>query len=294
LPTGRHRRTLPWQVRLQRWGALPAAVLAATAVVPVAAALEPTGGPTPRLAAAFQTGGRAAERAQARTVSRDVVRPEPAAPRMADVVALELPGENEPLDLSPRWVSDDVKVWSDSDEGSRRLTVLDDGDKVQVTGVVHGDWAQISYRNQMAWVNKKHLTRTKPASGGVAFASSSSARVSGAPCSDGSAVESGLQTNTIKVYRSVCAAFPAVSSWGGRTGSGDHGAGLALDIMCTGSLGDAIAAYVRAHASELGVSEVIWSQHIWTVQRSSEGWRPMSDRGSTTANHYDHVHVSVY
>ncbi|MEP7157788.1 MAG: SH3 domain-containing protein, partial [Chloroflexota bacterium] len=37
-----------------------------------------------------------------------------------------------------------------------------------------------------------------------------------------------------------------------------------------------------------------WSQRIWSVQRSSEGWRPMADRGSTTANHYDHVHVSVY
>jgi hypothetical protein len=30
------------------------------------------------------------------------------------------------------------------------------------------------------------------------------------------------------------------------------------------------------------------------VERSSEGWRYMSDRGSTTANHYDHVHVSVF
>jgi hypothetical protein len=64
--------------------------------------------------------------------------------------------------------------------------------------------------------------------------------------------------------------------------------------MATGSLGSAIADYVRAHAGELGVSEVIWAQRIWTVQRSSEGWRPMEDRGSTTANHYDHVHVSVY
>ena len=27
---------------------------------------------------------------------------------------------------------------------------------------------------------------------------------------------------------------------------------------------------------------------------SGEGWRGMSDRGSTTANHYDHVHVTVY
>jgi hypothetical protein len=107
-------------------------------------------------------------------------------------------------------------------------------------------------------------------------------------------VENGLQPNTIKVYRAVCAAFPAVSSWGGRSGSGDHGAGRALDIMCTSSQGGAIAAYVRSHASALGVSEVIWSQHIWSVQRSSEGWRAMPDRGSRTANHYDHVHVSVY
>jgi hypothetical protein len=281
-------------VRLQRWGALPAAVLAATAVVPVAAALEPADGLNPPLTAAFQSAGRAAERAQPHTVSRDAARAEPPAPRMAEVVALELPGERVRLDLSPRWVTGDVKVWSDSDEGSRRLAVLDDGDKVQVTGVVHADWAQISYRKQLAWVNKKFLTRSAPTSGRTAFASSPSARVSGAPCSDGSAVESGLQANTIKVYRSVCAAFPAVSSWGGRSGSGDHGAGLALDIMCTGSLGDAIAAYVRAHAGELGVSEVIWAQHIWTVQRAGEGWRPMSDRGSTTANHYDHVHVSVY
>jgi hypothetical protein len=39
---------------------------------------------------------------------------------------------------------------------------------------------------------------------------------------------------------------------------------------------------------------VIWSQQIWTVDRGSEGWRYMEDRGSTTANHYDHVHVTVY
>ena len=60
------------------------------------------------------------------------------------------------------------------------------------------------------------------------------------------------------------------------------------------SVGQAIANYVRANAKALGVSEVIWSQHIWTVQRSGEGWRSMSDRGSPTANHYDHVHVTVY
>jgi hypothetical protein len=117
-----------------------------------------------------------------------------------------------------------------------------------------------------------------------------------APCPDGSAVEAGLTRDAIRVHRAVCAAFPSVTGWGGTRGSGDyHGTGQALDIMIpSSSVGQAIANYVRANAKALGVSEVIWAQHIWTVQRASEGWRLMPDRGSTTANHYDHVHVTVY
>ncbi|HEU4998541.1 MAG TPA: hypothetical protein VFT68_06310, partial [Lapillicoccus sp.] len=120
--------------------------------------------------------------------------------------------------------------------------------------------------------------------------------VSMAPCADGSAVEAGLTRDAIRVHRAVCALFPSVTGWGGTRGTGDnHGTGRALDIMIpNSSVGQAIANYVRANAKALGVSEVIWAQHIWTVQRSGEGWRAMSDRGSATANHYDHVHVSVY
>ena len=89
---------------------------------------------------------------------------------------------------------------------------------------------------------------------------------------------------------------PTPTGWFGTRGTGDyHGTGQALDIMIpNSSVGQAIANYVRANAKALGVSEVIWAQHIWTVQRSSEGWRAMPNRGSVTANHYDHVHVSVY
>lgn len=117
-----------------------------------------------------------------------------------------------------------------------------------------------------------------------------------AACADGSSVEAGLTKDAIRVHRAVCALFSSVTGWGGVRGSGDyHGTGQALDIMIpNSSVGQAIANYVRANAKALGVSEVIWSQHIWTVQRSGEGWRAMSDRGSPTANHYDHVHVSVY
>jgi hypothetical protein len=65
-------------------------------------------------------------------------------------------------------------------------------------------------------------------------------------------------------------------------------------MISDSTVGWQIANWVRANASRLGVSEVLYSQRIWTVQRSSEGWRFMSDRGSATANHYDHVHVTVY
>jgi hypothetical protein len=39
------------------------------------------------------------------------------------------------------------------------------------------------------------------------------------------------------------------------------------------------------------VKYIIWRQRIWYP--SSGTWRGMADRGSATANHYDHVHVSV-
>ena len=74
-----------------------------------------------------------------------------------------------------------------------------------------------------------------------------------------------------------------------------HLAAVAVVILwLVTSLGDSISAWARSNAGALHISEVIRSQHIKTVQRSSEGWRSMSDRGSAPANHYDHVHVTVY
>jgi len=303
VPAGRRRKTTPVAVRLRRWGALtlPAVALAAVAV-PVASALEPGGADRAGVAASAD-GLALPERAAAHTVSRSLQRPETPPPHLTDVegIAEAAVATNKDA-LAPRWATDDLVVWSDAGAGSRVLLRIHDGEKVLVTGAVQGAWAQVAHGDQLVWVRRNGLTRDEPAAAtgptsgaSVTFAGHVPAGVAGAPCPDGSSVESGLTTNAIKVYRAVCAAFPAVSSWGGRSGSGgDHGSGHALDIMCTGSLGDAISAYVRAHYRELGVSYVIWSQHIWTVQRSSEGWRAMPDRGSTTANHYDHVHVSVY
>ncbi|MQA96210.1 MAG: hypothetical protein GEV11_16760 [Streptosporangiales bacterium] len=82
----------------------------------------------------------------------------------------------------------------------------------------------------------------------------------------------------------------------------DHGSGRACDFMeSTGGSypdaerqahGDQVAEYAIDNASRLGVSYVIWRQRIYDMR--SPGWDSMSDRGSTTANHYDHVHISVF
>jgi len=109
-------------------------------------------------------------------------------------------------------------------------------------------------------------------------------------------MESGLSSDAIKVHRALCVRFPQITAYGGlRGGGGNHGAGLAVDAMISNStVGWRAANWLRANAGSLGVSEVIYAQRIWTVQRGSEGWRSMSDRGSTSANHFDHVHISVY
>jgi hypothetical protein len=40
----------------------------------------------------------------------------------------------------------------------------------------------------------------------------------------------------------------------------------------------------------LNITYIIWYQRIWST--NSPGWRKMADRGSPTANHMDHVHIS--
>lgn len=102
----------------------------------------------------------------------------------------------------------------------------------------------------------------------------------------------GLVPQAAKVYSAVRSTF-GISNIGGRRGGdpGDHGSGHALDVMCNTSQGDAVAAYVMAHAREFNVKYIIWQQRIWFP--GSGTWRHMADRGSITANHYDHVHISI-
>lgn len=194
-----------------------------------------------------------------------------------------------------------LNIWTRPREQGKRLGVLDWGTKIAVTGSEAGHWAQVLLGDEghlVRWVNADYLAEHKPKAhessdaGGVA---PSSGALSTAPCPDGSGTEAGLTSSAVLLFRAVCAAFPQLTTYGGYDAHGEHASGRAIDFMITDSgTGQAVADFVQAHASTLHVYDVIWQQHIWTPERASEGWRYMSDRGSPTANHMDHVHVSVY
>jgi uncharacterized protein YraI len=170
-------------------------------------------------------------------------------------------------------------------------TVLDRGSKVAVTSVKDGQWQQVVRKGKTGWVRGRYLSAKKPS------LTNSSGGISSARCASGNAVESGLTADAVRVHRAICAQFPQIKSFGGVRADSlpEHPSGRALDAMVSdASLGRQIADWVRANRKQLGVSEIIYAQRIWTVQRGGEGWRSMSDRGSASANHYDHVHVTVY
>ncbi|WP_113700395.1 coiled-coil domain-containing protein [Nonomuraea lactucae] len=115
----------------------------------------------------------------------------------------------------------------------------------------------------------------------------------------------GLTQRMISVRAAVMQNFPMPYGVGClRPGDpGEHGKGRACDFMITGGgrmaagadadRGDALAEWLIQNGSRLGVMYIIWKQRYYDI-RSGGGWDPMSDRGGVTANHYDHVHVSVF
>ncbi|HXH79471.1 hypothetical protein [Nocardioides sp.] len=180
------------------------------------------------------------------------------------------------------WTTTELNLWSGPESDAAMLGVLDELEKVLVTGRAANDRVEIVINDKSRWVSAGYLADEKP----------SDEPTLGGSCTNGSSVAG--QANVIEVHRAVCAAFPDITSYGTYRGDGDHARGIAIDIMVSGSRGWEVAEFVRANYSALGVSYIIYSQNIWSLDRGGEGWRSMSDRGSTTANHYDHVHVTTY
>ena len=161
------------------------------------------------------------------------------------------------------------------------------GTKLSITGVVRSGRMQIVYNRAARWVTAKYLSKSRPSST--------------APGTY--AVEKGLQPNAIRLHRATRARFPQITTYYGvrRANTPDHPSGRALDIMMPRyktkagrALGFQVAAWARTNARSLRIKYVIWDQRIWNIQRDNEGWRHMASRGNDSANHKDHVHVTLY
>jgi hypothetical protein len=82
-----------------------------------------------------------------------------------------------------------------------------------------------------------------------------------------------------------------VGGLGGRPNVSDHPRGLAVDFMTAGGVaGDQLADYALKYKDDLKIKYVIWKQRI--NFGDGGGWHGMENRGSPTANHFDHVHIS--
>jgi hypothetical protein len=127
----------------------------------------------------------------------------------------------------------------------------------------------------------------------------------------GSSAESGLNPDALRVLRCIHRGWPQIAIFygvGSRSGTSDHPAGNAVDVMIPNyaspggmALGAEIAAWVVQNRKKLGMKYVIWNERIWSVTRQQEGWRLCGTAAAScyngsndTAAHRDHVHVSTY
>ena len=169
----------------------------------------------------------------------------------------------------------------------RLITEVPRGAKLRITGVVKNGRMQIVFEKAARWVTAKYLSKSAPRSIPPSWR----------------AIERGLKPNAIKVHRAARAKFPQITTYYTlRAGMfTDHSTGRALDLMIPNyksasgkAFGYKVAAWAKANAKPLGINYVIWNQHIWNIQRDSEGWRYMADRGGDSANHKNHVHITVF
>jgi hypothetical protein len=185
-----------------------------------------------------------------------------------------------------------LNVRTEPSEKSKVVDVLDFATKIAITGEKQKGFAEIVIERTAYWVSAEYLANKKPKPEKVEEESTDGSALPVGNCT--AAPPSGVTSSAMAVYEAVCARFPSITTYGGYRADGEHSDGRAVDIMVSGETGWQVAEYLRANAGTFGLYDIIYSQKIWTSERSSEGWRYMEDRGSTTANHYDHVHVKVF
>lgn len=200
-----------------------------------------------------------------------------------------------PRATGKRWVTaNGVNIREAADVDAARVTSVDTGTLMVITGVVAAAYTQVIWDGDVRYVATSYLSATKPAT----TSPGTSTPVTG---SLGSTSLDRLNAYGKALVVEIRARFPQISTiYGWRSYSAyssDHPSGRAVDIMIPSyktnrALGDAIAQYIIDNHQRLHVKYLIWRQRNYTISRGY--WVSMSDRGGDTANHYDHVHVSLY
>jgi len=196
-----------------------------------------------------------------------------------------------PAVTGTRYATADLTIRTTSGSDFTDLGDIPEGTKLSITGVTENKRAQIIWDGAVRWVTAQYLSKTKPTSTG-----------GGSGGSGLSGSTKGLKPNALKVVAAVRTSWPQIKTFGGVHPDPlpDHPSGRALDLMLPNyksaagkKLGHDMSRWLEDHHSELGINYIIYDQHIWNVQRDKEGWRPMASRGSDSANHKNHVHVTV-
>ena len=190
------------------------------------------------------------------------------------------------------WTTEVLNLWDGPSDEAKKFGVIGALKQVVVTGRRQMGRSQVVIDGQSRWVSAVYLVQDKPKPEPAEPAEPAGPSLGGA-CANGASITAG-RASLYDIFNTVCANWPEITSYGTWRNDGEHGEGRAIDIMISGDTGWAVAEFLRANYSALGIEYIIFSQQMWSVERSGEGWRGMSDRGSTTANHYDHVHVTVY
>ncbi|MDO5083664.1 MAG: SH3 domain-containing protein [Arachnia propionica] len=212
---------------------------------------------------------------------------------LVEVNATAAPAPSPQPATTTKYATAELNIWHSS-TGKDYSGTISKGSELQVTGVVENARAQIMHKGAARWVTARYVSATPPNSSGSGD--------SGGTLNKG--WSSGLdQTNANikKIVRHVWANIPEIKTMYGwrRDVTPDHPAGRAVDIMIPNyrsnhALGQRIAEFFKANHKEFRVHYIIWNQQIWNISRDKEGWRNMASRGSDTANHKDHVHITCY
>jgi hypothetical protein len=188
------------------------------------------------------------------TVTRSAERPP-----LPDVAAVEKKIEGLRYAVTP------VEVHADAKTSSAVLAKVVSGDEVDITGRTNGKWAEIVHNGVPRWVEASALAAEMP--------------LGTEPCPYGS--EKGLQPDTVKVLRAVCAKFPSITSYGGIAGRGEHATGHALDIMVSSDLVAEVAGarhripdLAPAHLAPGDVGGVARHEQPWQRDGQPHGPRP--------------------